>query len=268
MLRQPLGQSKVLSSHFPRSVVFLPVGRKALVGEKSVWTDSRIGCGTVAEAEELSGHESMRACQTRPRSIVVAVSGLLVLFGCDEQLPPYAKDPDVLAGTIRPNYVLSMTENVLKVRIVVTNIYDETLEGSAVLNGYGQIVLARKRELRKTFQLTRSDRISGGSFNPQTGELIFDPGDSLVFQYTWDFITDDSTDLRTSEFQYYVDPSCPSRMIAYGERFEASATVAIFDRVAVVTPATVTSTVCYVTPYVAPNYCPPINTNQPCQYVR
>lgn len=202
---------------------------------------------------------------------VVVLAGILLLLcgSCSESLPPYLDPREVLEGTLEGRYVLILSENSLKVDFTVRNAFDETLEGKASLQGDGQIVLQRNNDRKKTFVLSVSNMVAGNSFyNQATGVLKLDPGASITFRYTWNFIDDSNRDLRQADFQYVGDPSCQSRMIAYEETFILRAQMKVYEKVAEVVAGPVAFSMCHVTAWVNPMSCPPILTDQPCSLRR
>lgn len=195
--------------------------------------------------------------------------GVLAL-SCNESLPPYNDPGHVFEGQLLARYTLTLNENSLKVEFRFTNVFDETLNGVADLQGSGLITLKRKPTVRKTFTITSAHLVSG-KYVPSTRVLTIDPGDTVRLIYTWDFRDDAGNDLRSTEFTYFPDASCTmdqpvpvERRIASRETFIISASLSVFNRVTPVVVGPIEYSMCHVSQYVAPNVCPPIIPEQAC----
>ncbi|HEY4612967.1 MAG TPA: hypothetical protein VII11_08305, partial [Bacteroidota bacterium] len=192
---------------------------------------------------------------------------------CDESLPPYSEPEMFLTGSISGQYILTATDNSMKVYFSIKNIFDETLQGQAVMRGTMEIVSMRNPNVHKTYALSISNVSNPGRYDPATGILTFDPGDSVVYLASWNFIADDQgADLRTSYFRYVSDPVCTGRALdgtplerchALTEEFILRSEIIVFEGRAPVR-ATVLFPLCYVSRWVNPKYCPPIITSPPC----
>lgn len=191
-------------------------------------------------------------------------SALVLLLGpCDESLPPYREPDQPFEATVRGDYTLSVIDNSMKVYLTVKNIFDETLEGTASFRGTVEIVSARNPQIQKTFQIRAQNLIQAPGYTSSTGRLIFDPGTSLVFLFSWNFVDDRNVDLRSQFFRYVQDASCSARCLALPEPWILTANVTIFDKTGNAT-ARATYSLCFVTVWVNPRDCPPIITSQPC----
>jgi hypothetical protein len=197
---------------------------------------------------------------------------LLVLGPCSESLPPLAEPREYLTASISGQYVLSATDNSVKVFFSVKNAFDETLQDQAALSGSMEIVSARNPGIRKTFPLSSINLLSQRSYNAASGTLTLNAGDTLVFLVSWDFSSDDdSVDVRRDFFRYVKDLACDnpplaqgvSRCLALTEEFVLRAQVTIFKERAPVN-ATVTFPLCFVSRWVNPKFCPPIITIPSC----
>lgn len=211
----------------------------------------------------------MPACSgTRPWIAWIVAAILLPLFHCSESLPPYLDPRAVLSAHLKGAYVLTISENAMKVYLDIKNIFDETFEAPAVFEGDGEIALIRKPGVRKTFSLTAANVVLAPGYNRPSGILRLDPGDSIRVAFTWNFIDDLGTDLRNAEFLYVGDTSCQYRRIAYGERFSIRASFRVFDKIDTISEGPIEFIMCHVNVYVLPNYCPIIDTESPCAFVR
>jgi len=93
------------------------------------------------------------------RRTFVAVVSVLSFTGffCKGELPPYQDPTDILDAHLDINYVLSITSNSLRIYFVVVNSFDETLQGSATIDGQAGIVSARDFSVRRTFLLSAAN---------------------------------------------------------------------------------------------------------------
>jgi hypothetical protein len=96
--------------------------------------------------------------------------GLAMVFGlsCDEALPPRDRPPVVLAGEV--NIVNAAKPIVIRdgvpmgtlgaIEIRVTNIYDDVLQDSSILEGRVEIWMKARPEVRAEILLTESDLVT------------------------------------------------------------------------------------------------------------
>lgn len=191
-------------------------------------------------------------------------STLVLLLGpCDESLPPYREPEQPFEAIVRGDYTLSAIDNSMKVYLTVKNVFDETLEGTASFRGTVEIVSARDPRIQKTFQIRAQNLIQAPGYTPSTGRLRFDPGTSLVFLFSWDFLDDRNVDVRSQFFRFVQDASCSARCLALPEPWILTANVSVFDKTGNAT-ARATYSLCFVTTWVNPRDCPPMITSQPC----
>ncbi|MEX2116365.1 MAG: hypothetical protein WEB37_05725 [Bacteroidota bacterium] len=192
---------------------------------------------------------------------------------CNETLPPYADPRDALAGKIQGAYVLTDSDNSVKVFLDVTNRYDETLEGNAVLLGEVEISLLSNPAFAKTFMITASNLLTTGKYNPTAGTIRIDPGETIRFGVSWNLVDDNGVDLRDSVFQYWVDPECPTggppastgpRCVAEEERFVIRGSVDIFNQTGPVPAGPEPFILCHVDKFVSGQFCPLIDYGNPC----
>lgn len=192
---------------------------------------------------------------------------------CNESLPPYSTPQDYLKGSIQGGYVITDSDNSVKVYLDVTNRYDETLEGPAVLLGEVEISLLRNAALRKSFTITSANLLTTGTYNATTGDIRIDPGQTIRFGVSWNLIDDNGVDLRDSVFQYWVDPECPNggppsgsgaRCVAEEERFVIRGSVDIFGQTGHVVAGPEPFILCHVNKFVFGSLCPLIDYGNPC----
>ncbi len=200
---------------------------------------------------------------------VVALTALLT--ACEGELPEYLDPRDVFTAEINGLYVLSASDNSLKIFLTAKNRFDETFEAEAVLQGNIRVTLASDPSIQKTFSLSASELISARGYNPQTRVLRIDPGDSVRFSVSWDFVADNGTDLLQDVFRYVPDstclaedhPTCLSgdRRIARAQDFSLEGEVVIYRKINSVQTRVRTFTLCHVNKWVPSNCCGPIVGN-------
>jgi len=187
---------------------------------------------------------------------------VLLFVTCSEQLPTYTDPADALTLTLEGKYILAISGNYMRVDFIMTNTFDETLQAKPSVQGSGRITFKRDTTIHRSFTLSSNNLVGG--YDPATGIVTIDPGQSVRFRYVWGFTDDQGQNLTQTSFQYYPDPSCPGRMIAYNETFVLTGSLKIFDRIPRKDAAPTEFSMCYVSAYVPPNSCPPINTDAPC----
>ncbi len=210
-----------------------------------------------------------RGAMKPARQTFSIAAGLLLAPGflglvCNEHLPPYWDPRGVFQGSIEGTYVLTLSDNSVKIYLHARNQYDETLEGVATLEGEVEIYLARNPTKRKTFVLTSANLFTSSNYNPQTRNLRVEPGETLVFGVSWDLVDETGVDLRSQTFQYWEDPECTFRCIAEEERFVIRGSVQIFEKTGVAEASPTSFLLCHVNQYIEPRFCPPIDASVPC----
>ncbi|MBM4168349.1 MAG: hypothetical protein FJ215_04245 [Ignavibacteria bacterium] len=212
---------------------------------------------------------SARMMNPRPVRALPVVGGLLLLVGtlgaggCSELLPEYRDPRDVFKGIAGGRYVLSRTENSVRIDLIVVNTFDETLEARGILEGVGTIAPKRDVGFTKTFRITPANW-ARGKYNPLNGRLTMNPGDTLVLAYTWDYRDDLGRDLRESFFRYTTDPACTLRRISDMEIFALRFRLKVFEKVAEVESEASEYEFCHVSAFIDPKACVSIRTDLPC----
>ncbi len=146
----------------------------------------------------------------------------LLFVSCDESLPPRDDPQNVLVLSCTMDYYLARYEESVYITIKVTNTYTEVFSDTTAV--YGTIVFIWKDDpsFQKHVDLTAAD-LKQSYFNTKTGQNVFSRaeynaaskiltipvGQSAVFQYRWNFISDDLTDIRKS-VKYTPDPANPN----------------------------------------------------------
>jgi hypothetical protein len=192
-----------------------------------------------------------------------AVILTLALGSCNESLPPYAAPAGVFEGQLQGSYVLSMKENSFKVYFTIKNVFDETIQGPEELTGSILIVSARSPDIKKTFLLTGANIIEASGSNRAGGTLLIDPGGSIRFGVSWNFVDDEDRDLREGFFRFTEDPSCHTRRRSSREDFVLTAVITLYDRTAPIFVGPVVYPLCYFTELGI--LCPPVLSDAPCQ---
>lgn len=199
--------------------------------------------------------------------LALILLGMLSFGPCDESLPVYQQPEKIFAARLEGAYSLTITDNSMKVYLVVKNIFDETFQGQAVLKGTIEIISARDPSVRKTFSINPTNVIQAQGYDRQTGVLTIDAGDSVRFGVSWDLTADDNgRDLRTDFFKYIVDPQCEDvpRCLAFREDFILKGQATVFTRTGSISAEQTLYAFCFASRWVNPKYCPPIITSAPC----
>lgn len=195
---------------------------------------------------------------------VFILSLLLSVGSCKEPLPNYRDPSDVFDGQIQASYFYSPLTNALFVKMLIKNIFDETLDAPALFTGSLHITLARDPTIVKTFELSSADLIRG-KFDSNTGILTIESGETIEFAVSWNFVDDNFNDLGQNVFQYRTDPTCPLiRRIARQESFSIRGTLNVFDQTKEVKAGPVTYSLCYVKTWVDRRTCPSVTAESAC----
>lgn len=207
--------------------------------------------------------------------LLLATLALVVMISshsCNESLPPYQEPQQLFNATIDGKYWLSDIEHSLTVYFRITNAFDETLEGPALLTGRIQISSARDTSIHKTFSLGTANLFSGYTLIGKT--LRIDSKQTMVLKATWDFpgdrVVDDNgrnlagDSTTASFFTYVADKTCQWRRLARPEDLLLQGTVRLFDRTAPLEAGPIVFPFCFVTNFVSVKYCPHIETVPPC----
>ena len=216
---------------------------------------------------------AMRAEGERPWGVVspgwgslLPILVLLTVCACSEHLPAYDDPSDLFSGTMDVQYVMAEHNEVL-VTLMVRNLYDETLQDTADFAGTCEITLVRNPSLRKTFALS-SANLQWGDYNGRTRILTIDPGENVILAAHWNFICDDSTDLRTSVFRYIEDPTCRYRHVAQTEELEVRVSLTIFKQMPAIELGPTVLSFCHIDTAVPLQLCAPLNGDNSCSVLR
>lgn len=194
------------------------------------------------------------------------VTAVLLLGSCNEELPVRRDPANVFDVSFGGLYILSSVENTLQIFMSVVNSYDETFQDAALMQGRLLITLRRDPQYHRSYSLSSANLVTSKGYNPATGQLTINPGDTVKFAVKWDFIDDRNVDFRQDVFKYSLDPSCSTsgRMIADREDFLVSGDMQLFAASGLSIGKMAIVSLCHVNKWVNPKDCPPIITNPPC----
>lgn len=196
---------------------------------------------------------------------------LFLLFGsisCKESLPAFNNPQELLEGSLSPDYAYG-EDNTLKVKFRVKNIFDETLQGKAILAGTIQLTLRRVPGVVKTFVLSDNDLIQARNYNSATRVLTIDPGETIILGVSWDFTDDSGRDLRQDVFRYVPDPTCKLlRKIALQEIFTIKGDFRTYNQTGDIRVGPLDVSLCHIDVYVDPRSCPVITARDACKIIQ
>ncbi|RPI05088.1 MAG: hypothetical protein EHM64_07760 [Ignavibacteriae bacterium] len=187
---------------------------------------------------------------------VLIAAAMTLLFACDESLPPRNDPSDLFRGSINAKYSLLFTENALRLEVKIVNRYDETIQAPVSMSGVLHITLSRDSRYQKTIPLTAANLASTKAYNPSTKELTLNPGDSIKFVYTWNFIDDNNAFLPEEVFHYYLDTDCPGRFISFRESFVLTGSFQIIEKLGSIPLTPLVLNLCYISKYFTSHDCP------------
>jgi hypothetical protein len=195
----------------------------------------------------------------------------LALSTCKESLPVYHAPANMFQARLTPFYGLTASENKLHIFVVVQNIFDETLEGEASINGRVQLVSTADPNVVKTFTLGPGNILHAPGYHPGTGMLTFNARDTIIFDASWDLgqrplLDDAGKDLTAGLLHLGTDPACPmDRTISDPQNFSVEGFVQLFDRSGPSVAGKVVFRFCLISNWVNPKYCPYVTA--PCNEI-
>lgn len=206
-----------------------------------------------------------------------------MMMSCNEGLPVRDDLSSQVTTSLRSGYVFQSNRSYLRFYLSVKNNLDETLEGVAAIRGTIVVTwLPTPNDdgdfnKSRTFTIKKDDIFTGiKNYNQLTGRLSIPPGDSIVFYANWDLKTDDSTYL-TDHFQVhqengcnvtYSDFSSGKRRISDRQKFMFSASIKLFDQLAILYSESVLTAQCVVVSYMFEGgNCPNLNLVDPCSLI-
>lgn len=201
--------------------------------------------------------------------LVLILSGIALSFhACDELLPEYRQPEVVLQSALSAQYVLDVTDNSLKVYLTTRNIFDETFQARADVQGTIELVSVRDSTVRKTFPLSAANFIEAPGYNRTTGILTLNPNQTVRLGVSWNFVTDDAgKDIRREFFKYIEDPTCEGRCFALTEDWVIRGRVQLFEKTGTSVADSIQYALCFVNMYFRSGPeggCVSVDTNAPC----
>ncbi|HEY4611724.1 MAG TPA: hypothetical protein VII11_01945 [Bacteroidota bacterium] len=196
------------------------------------------------------------------RTLSVLLAALVVIIAgvsCDESLPMYRDPADVFDANNDALYAIRPSDNSLKAFINIVNIFDDTFEDRAAVEGSLTIEWSGNSSVRKTFRLGSSAIISG-KYNAASNRLTIGPNDTLKFGVSWNFITDSGQNIRDI-VQYHKDPTCQQRWVSDPLTFFVRSEVKVFERTGLVTGKTFKITFQHHREYFSDQFCTPLPSN-------
>jgi len=190
---------------------------------------------------------------TSSRSLVL----LLLLLSCDEHLPPREDPTRLFSARLAVSWSLTAIENIITLRLILVNTYDEIIEGTEEIEGKVSIALARDPTYTREYVLSGLKIDHASFYNPVTGSLSIPPGDSISFFLRFDWMDGTGRDMR-SLLRYIEDPTCPGRRIADRETFIIHGEARLFPRIAAATAIPMMFEICHADVWVNPKFCPPV----------
>lgn len=219
----------------------------------------------------------------------------LFLAGCQESLP-LREDPNIYFSTslsleydvFYPNNPAASRNQVI-LFLSVASTYDDVIQEYLDISGTAQItwVLGPHENIygvdpTRTFTITKANLLRAKGYDPMTGIITIVPGDTVVLACTWNFVTNDSSNLMDL-FQKFTDVRCvvmdtPSstsfRKVTARQQFTSKASVRLTTRTSTFSFDEVTYSSCFVVPYYSPypqldgHSCFNESTTDPCTLIR
>lgn len=222
------------------------------------------------------------------REHIAMAAILFVLFGtgCNETLP--ARDD--LNGLVTTSLTMASHreasgQNYLRFFLTVKNNTDETIEEKVISRGTIQIQWippvdgdSPGVDPKRTIIISSQNIFRAPSgYDAGTGILKLPSRDSIVYYVSWNMRSNDSTYLP-NYWSVIQDNQClvlysngfiSPRRVSARQRFIVSASVKLFDRLAILYASPVTLSACFLAPYVreanpATQPCTNVNVVDPC----
>lgn len=188
---------------------------------------------------------------------LTTIFAAVLLFSCEENLPPYEDPRDLLASSVDAIYMIDDSTNAMNVVVTVRNRYDEQMEGTLNLEGRITITSARDNIVRRQIEINPSMIRLAPGYNPVTGRLVLNPNQVVRIEFRWNFVDDTGFDLSTGYFVLRGDPTCQSRCYAQPEDFYLDARVNLFSQTRPAQARTAVFRLWYITPRPPWQGCPP-----------
>jgi hypothetical protein len=140
----------------------------------------------------------------------------------------------------------------------VTNIYDETIQDTGLVQGTIEVSLKRDPQYHKTIHLSLQNFLGPFVYDSLKNLFTIDPGKKATFSATWNFIDDSQVDLTTAIFTYLEDPTCSARSKSQTETFIIKGSIQIVNRGGIIPFGPKEFKTFYITPsYIVDKNCSP-----------
>jgi hypothetical protein len=161
------------------------------------------------------------------RMLMFGVLGVVQMFSCNEHLPDYHTPTPGLDVKVMVDPVIKSTIGYQRVSLVVTNLFDETLQGVAKIQGVCEFELEGTGR-KKTMKFDKSN-LMPASYDPTTDVLTVDAGAAIVLRYIWG-LSDDSLKSMVPAFESLPeDLTCYPTFRGYRVSFEVNGFLTIFE---------------------------------------
>lgn len=211
---------------------------------------------------------------------------LLILIGCDEELPPQNNPTELFTSNTSIQYQYNPdsrpTQSAMDIYIVYKNFYDESLDDFASMKGTISIEWIAPPEERGDIDTKRNDVLTldnlfyASKYDFSTNKIIIDARDSIILRYRWDLKTDDSSNIMLHAkvsadrncYVAYQDGAIGPRGVSTKQQFRISARFTIFQRGGTI----ITSPDQFSSCWIAPHYgelspCNQPNPLNPCSVI-
>jgi hypothetical protein len=216
-----------------------------------------------------------------------AMLSVLMVTSCNEVLPARDDLNGLFTTSVSSGFYRTSGVNFIRFFITVKNTTDETIEERADMSGAVSITwipadAGQKPSvnIQRTIALNKNNIFRADGYSASTGMLRIPPNDSVVFVVYWNMRSNDSTYLP-AYWSFMIDNQCDvlyadngvrKRKIYNRQHFSISASVKLFDRLAILHTAPTTVSECYVVAYVLEanppqNPCVNINVFNPCSRI-
>lgn len=221
------------------------------------------------------------------RKICISALGVLILTSCNEVLPARDDLNGLFTTSVSSGFYRSSGVNFIRFFVTIKNTTDETIEERADMSGTVSITWVPADagqkpavNIQRTMSLTKNNIFRAQGYSASTGMLRILPNDSVVFAMYWNMRSNDSSYLP-AYWPFVIDNQCDvlypdngvrKRKIYTRQNFSVSASVKLFDRLAVLHTAPTTVGECFVVQYVTEmnppqNACVNINVFNPCSRI-
>lgn len=208
----------------------------------------------------------------------------LVFLSCNEELPVREDINNMITTTVTSSFIRESSQNNLRFYVTVKNNTDETIEERTAFGGTVEVRWMPAPDVESPgVDTKRTLMIGSGStnifrapgYNQSTAILTLKPNDSIVFYVTWNMRSNDSSYLPrfwTAQPDYQCNTDLGLRRITLRQKFLVTASIKMFDKLAVLYSSPTVVSNCFVAPYLretnpSTNPCTNINIVDPCVIV-